>query len=277
MAIQTGTLGSEAPSAALLAHCLECASALAGREVCPGCGRSYPVENGLLSAIGPLTGTNRIAAAFYDGSDWQRFRPWERLFLWFQGGAKRARWSILRHLPQQSPARVLEVGIGDGENLPWLPPGWEIYGVDISRVQLSACRDRFASMSERLIWAEAEALPFADKSFDAAYSVGGFTYFRDQRAALRELRRVTREGGPVVVADEVPNLHRYGPGSVLGWERLDRWALSRMGLNQDFLDMVFNHTIDLDALAREEWPRHRRFPIWSRLGYCFVDPDPTTA
>jgi SAM-dependent methyltransferase len=272
----TGTIGPGTTAAAALARCLACTSALGGRDVCPRCGRHYPERDGIWEAIGPLTGTNRIAAAFYDGPDWPRFRPWERLFLGFQGGPRRARRSILRYLPGLSTARVLEVGIGDGENLPWLPPGWETYGVDISRTQLAACRDRFPSMRGRLVWAEGEALPFEDGAFDAAYSVGGFNYFRDHRAALREMRRVTRAGGPVIVADEVPHLYRYAPGSVLGFERLDRWALRAMGLNADFLEMVYNHRIDVDALARAEWPRHRRFPIWSRLGYCLVDPDPTT-
>ncbi len=31
------------------------------------------------------------------------------------------------------PARILEVGIGEGDNLPFLPSNWEIYGVDIAR------------------------------------------------------------------------------------------------------------------------------------------------
>ena len=47
-------------------------------------------------------------------------------------------------------------------------------------------------MGGRLAWAEAERLPFPDATFDACYSIGGFTYFDDHAAALREMRRVTR-------------------------------------------------------------------------------------
>ena len=46
-----------------------------------------------------------------------------------------------------------------------------------------------------------------------------------------------------------------------------------MGLDPEFLAMVTAHRVDIDALARAEWPGHRRFPIWNRLGYCLVDPD----
>src|SRR3954471_11741705 len=124
-----------APSAARLARCLACATPLGGRDDCPACGRGYPESGGIVGAIGPLTGTNRIAAAFYDGPGWPRFRPWERLFLTFQGGQGGARWQILRHLPRQRGARVLEVGIGDGENLSRLPGDWTVYGVDIAQSQ----------------------------------------------------------------------------------------------------------------------------------------------
>ena len=77
------------PSALELACCLSCGHRLEGRPSCASCGRAYPEVEGILHAIGPLTGTNRTAAQFYDGPHWQRFRPWEQLFLWFQGPGPR--------------------------------------------------------------------------------------------------------------------------------------------------------------------------------------------
>ena len=259
---------------AVLARCLSCGAALGGAGACPACGREYPEAGGILEAIGPLTGSNRVAAAFYDGPGWARFRPWERLFLRFQGGQQRARRQVLRHLPPVTTARVLEVGIGDGDNLPLLPRGWAVYGVDIARGRLVACRDRFPRMAGRLARAEAEALPFADATFDAGFSVGGFNYFRDPAAALRELRRVVRPGGTVIVADERPDLRRLAPGGLLGVEALDAWCLRRMGLDAEFAALVLALRLDVEALAAREWPGHRRYPIWSRLGYCLVDPAP---
>ena len=101
---------------------------------------------------------------------------------------------------------MLEVGIGSGENWRFLPPEWTVYGVDIARTQLDACRAGIPETAGRLAWAEAENLPFDDATFDACWSVGGFNYFSDHEAALHEMRRVTRPGGPVVVADELPGL-----------------------------------------------------------------------
>ena len=154
------------------------------------------------------------------------------------GGVRRARMEILRHVLERvngPRALALEVGIGNGENLAFLPAGWTVHGVDIARTQLEDCIRRHPAMTGRLAWAEAESLPFADATFDASWSVGGFNYYRDHEATLREMRRVTKPGGPVVVADEVPSLHRAGLGHLLGVPSLDGWWLRRLGLDREFV------------------------------------------
>ena len=226
-----------------------------------------------MEAIGQVSGRNRIVADFYDGPGWVKFRPWEQAFLMVQGGARRARMEILRHvigLEQRQPIG-LEVGIGRGENLRYLPPGWTVHGVDIARSQLDACRRQHPAMNGRLAWAEAENLPFPDATFDVCWSVGGFNYYSDHEAALREMRRVTKAGGPVVVADEVPGLHRAGLGHLLGIPALDAWWLRKLGLDREFVKMVLAFDIDLNALFSRVWPQATRQRIWHGMGYCFVN------
>jgi SAM-dependent methyltransferase len=126
-------------------------------------------------------------------------------------------------------------------------------------------------MIGRLAWAEAERLPFEDATFDACWSIGGFTYYSDHEAALREMRRVTRPGGPVVVADEVPGLHRAGLGHLLGVPSFDAWWLRLLGLDRDFVEMVLDFDVDLEALRARVWPESSRHRIWHGLGYCFVN------
>lgn len=257
-------------SAASLSRCLACSAALEGLERCPACRRAYPLQDGILSAIGPLTGRNRIAAAFYDGRAWQRFRPWERAFLRLQGGEARARNQILRHLPDLAGARVLEVGIGDGENAPLLPNDWKLYGVDVARTRLLACLDRFPDLDGRLTWAEAEALPFFDATFDAVFCIGGFNFFRDHIVALAEMRRVARPGAPVIIADERPDLGRFGIGHLLGLPALDLWWVQFLGLDRDFAAMALDCRFEPRQLIAHAWPGARLMPIWGRLGYCLV-------
>jgi SAM-dependent methyltransferase len=264
-----------------LARCRRCGARLLGASACPGCGLVHPFGGGILEAMGPLSGRNRIVAAFYDGPGWRRFRPWEQGFLILQGGARRARTEILRHvlapLAGRSAASVLEVGIGDGANLAFVPPGWAVFGVDIARTRLEACLRLHPEINGRLARAEAEELPFDDATFDACWSVGGFTYYRDHEAALREMRRVTKAGGPVVVADEIPGLHRAGLGHLIGRPAFDAWWLRLLGLDREFVDMVLDFDVDLEAVGRRAWPAAARHRIWHGLGYCLVDPSTSVA
>ena len=266
-----------APSIAELARCISCTARLGGEPRCPRCARDYQASGGILEAIGPLTGRNRVVADFYDGPGWVKFRPWEQAFLVLQGGLRRARMEILQHLDALGlpGARGLEVGIGAGENLRFLPGDWTVYGVDIARTQLELCRDRHPAMAGRLAWSEAEDLPFDDATFDATWSVGGFNYYGDHERALREMRRVTKPGGPVVIADESPSLHRAGLGHLIRMPSLDAWWLTRLGLDPDFVKMVLSFDIDLPALFARVWPRAGRHRIWHRLGYCIVERSDT--
>jgi SAM-dependent methyltransferase len=266
-----------APSIAELARCLSCAQPLSDGSRCRSCGREYPLRDGILDAIGPLSGRNQVAADFYDGPGWARFRPWEQAFLMAHGGVRRARMEILRHVIGVTPRHALglEVGIGSGENLAFLPAGWSVYGVDVARTQLDACRRRHPETAGRLAWAEAENLPFADATFDACWSVGGFNYYGDHEAALREMRRVTRPGGPVVVADERPGLHRAGLGHLLGVPALDAWWLHKLGLDREFVNMVLGFNIDLIELFDRAWPGAERHRTWHGMGYCLVNKSHT--
>ncbi len=268
-----GVSRAASPVISDLARCLSCGQPLMGEERCAACRRVYPVRDGIMEAIGPLSGRNRIVADFYNGRGWVRFRPWEQAFLIFQGGVRRARMEILRHVIglEQDQALGLEVGIGSGDNLSFLPPLWTVYGVDIARTQLEACQRRQPSTAGRLACAEAENLPFPDASFDACWSVGGFNYFSDHEAALSEMRRVTKPGGPVVVADELPGLHRAGLGHLLGIPSLDAWWLRKLGLDREFVKMVLAFDIDLPALCSRVWPQATRHRIWHGMGYCYVN------
>jgi SAM-dependent methyltransferase len=273
MTLSTTNTNASALSIGEIARCPACHAPLDPEARCSGCAREYVARAGILEAIGPLTGRNRVVASFYDGPGWVKFRPWEQGFLILQGGVRRARMEILHHVlrPDQSAPLGLEIGIGSGENLAFLPPEWTVYGVDIARTQLELCRDRRPQMSGRLAWAEAENLPFEDATFDASWSVGGFNYFNDHERALREMRRVTKPGSPVVVADELPSLHRFGLGHLLGVPSFDAWWLRRLGLDRDFVDMVLKFDVDLGALSQQVWPRADRHRIWHGMGYCLVE------
>jgi hypothetical protein len=106
-----------------LARCLVCRAKLQGEPGCLRCGQAHPVREGILEAIGPLSGRNRIAADFYDGPGWRRFRPWEQGFLIGGGALGRLRGSAARWTPDMpqdwvplSGTRVAEVAYDRADN-----------------------------------------------------------------------------------------------------------------------------------------------------------------
>ena len=252
-------------------RCVDCAATLTeGERTCNECGRPYPIRNGLLVAQGELTGKNRIAAAFYNSDRWQQFRPWEQLFLKTFGGSPGARMQILRHLRHLRSGSLLEVGIGDGENVALLPRSLQIAGIDIAERPLSACRDRYPQRGLFLALAEGENIPFADHAFDAVLSVGGFNFYSDPECALKEMARVTRPGGHVVVADELPKLYEWGWGHLLGVPTFDTWLMKRVWLGAEFADMVLDNRLDVLAVANAALREPVIHTIWRGLGYCIV-------
>jgi SAM-dependent methyltransferase len=255
-------------------RCLDCATLLTALHdngaSCAVCGRAYPIRDGLLIAQGELRGKNRIAAAFYNSDRWRQFRPWEQFFLKTLGGLPGARRQILRHLDILEDETLLEVGIGDGENVALLPRSLRISGIDIAERPLAACRDRYPGRGLFLALAEGERIPFADRSFDAVLSVGGFNFYSDPECALKEMARVTRLGGRVVVADELPDLFEWGWGHLIGCPRLDDWLMRRFWLGPEFTDMVLGTRLDVHAVARAALRRPEVHTIWRGLGYCIV-------
>ena len=94
---------------------------------------------------------------------------------------------LRRQLLRQASGKVLEVAVGTGKNFTFYPPGCRIIAVDVSREMLNIARQRAAklSMDVSFLLADAEALPFSDKSFDTVVSSVTTCTFPNPVAALR--------------------------------------------------------------------------------------------
>jgi SAM-dependent methyltransferase len=91
--------------------------------------------------------------------------------------------------------RCLDVGCGTGlATVAVTELGWSAVGIDLSEDMLEAARGR----GLEVIPGSADALPFADESFDAAVSVWTHIDLDDFSAALGEIARVLRSGAPLV-------------------------------------------------------------------------------
>ncbi|HEX2690764.1 MAG TPA: methyltransferase domain-containing protein [Kofleriaceae bacterium] len=103
--------------------------------------------------------------------------------------------------------RLLDVACGTGRTLHQLAqahPDLRLYGIDLSPAYVRLARKRLAHVAELALAVEnAEALPFADATFDAVTCVYLFHELprNARRNVVREMFRIVRPGGLVVIED----------------------------------------------------------------------------
>jgi 2-polyprenyl-3-methyl-5-hydroxy-6-metoxy-1,4-benzoquinol methylase len=109
--------------------------------------------------------------------------------------------------PLRPGARVLDAACGTG-NLAVIAAGrgCEVSGIDIAHNLIEQARNRAVAAGLRIDYREgdAEALPFADSRFDLAVSMFGVMFAPRPHAIVSELRRVTRPGGQIALANWTP-------------------------------------------------------------------------
>lgn len=100
---------------------------------------------------------------------------------------------------------TLEVAIGTGRNLPFYPEGVRLTGIELSPAMLAIARDRAARLGAKVDLKEgnAEALPFADNSFDSVVCALSLCTIPDHAKAISEMARVLKPGGKLLLLDHI--------------------------------------------------------------------------
>ncbi|HET6490979.1 MAG TPA: class I SAM-dependent methyltransferase [Syntrophales bacterium] len=120
--------------------------------------------------------------------------------------------------------RVLEAGAGSGLNIAFYPPGARVTATDLSGAMMQRARERSREQKADVTFEEADlcALPFSDRTFDTAVATFVFCSVADPVTCLRELARVVKPTGKILLLDHVrierpligPFMDRLNPATV---------------------------------------------------------------
>ncbi len=112
-----------------------------------------------------------------------------------------------REIEEKLPTggRLLEVGVGTGKNMPFWPQDAEITAVDLTPGMLrkAEARAQDLQLEVDLKLGDAQALDFADNTFDLAAATFVFCSVPDPKLGLSELLRVVKPGGWIFLMEHV--------------------------------------------------------------------------
>src|SRR6476646_4976257 len=149
------------------------------------------------------------------------------------------RLRAIQRMDIQRDERVLEVGVGTGINLSLYPKNCNVTGIDFSESMIEIARDERTDIRNvRLRQMDAADLKFADDAFDIVYAPYLISVVPDPVKAAREMHRVCRPGGRVILLN-----HFLSPNPILS--RIERW------ISPFTIHIGFKSDLDMPALLAQ--------------------------
>jgi ubiquinone/menaquinone biosynthesis C-methylase UbiE len=136
----------------------------------------------------------------------KRYSRISGLYDLFEAPMERAFAGWRRELLAGAEGRVLEVGVGTGKNLTYYPADVQVTAIDFSPQMIERARQRARRLGLSRIELremDAQQLQFPDHSFDTVVSTCVFCSVPLPVEGLRELRRVLRPDGKMLMLEHV--------------------------------------------------------------------------
>lgn len=198
--------------------------------VCDRCRTSFPIQDGIVRLVPPPSWTSHGLREEADQWDQEAelYEARRAADPRYMAGVDAA----VRALSARSGENVLDAGCGTGLTTRQLVAlGCRVTALDLSAGSLGRLRQRVGGLVPRLVQGDLSALPFPDAAFDRVLCANALQQLAGpdaRRACVRELARVLRPGGRLVLTAQQHSVPRRRAGWVKEGRSGDRiWYIFR--------------------------------------------------
>lgn len=176
------------------------------------------------------------------------------------------RWGGLSQLPAGTTVLDVGCGIGGSSRILARDYGFQVTGITISPGQVKRAQELTPpEVSARFQQDDAMHLSFPDNSFDVVWCIEAGPHMPDKATFAKELLRVLKPGGRLVVADWNQRDARKRP--LAAWERwvmkqlLDQWAHPEFASIEGFAELLQATGLTQEEVVTADWTRET-LPSW---------------
>lgn len=188
-----------------------------------------------------------------------------------------ARWGELDKLPAGTTLLDVGCGIGGSSRILARDYGFAVTGVTISPQQVKRAQELTPEgVDATFLVDDAMALSFPDESFDVVWSVEAGPHMPDKAVFAKELMRVLKPGGILVVADWNQRDDRQKPLNF--WEKpvmrqlLDQWAHPAFSSIEGFSELLGETGLVEGEVITADWTQETLPSWWDTIWQGIVRP-----